>query len=186
MAMGKRKTQDQQALFIPTTKLPQSVAHPFYAKLNEVLAGWKFDAFVEEVCAKFYDEKIGRPGLAPGKYFRLLLIGYFEGIGSERGIPWRLADSLALRRFVGIGLDEYTPDHSTIPYTAADRSGHPSGVFSWVLGVLADRGLVQGQRIAIDATNWLSAASARAREHPEAAVDSCGRGQQSVSSWASA
>ncbi len=86
MAMGKRKSHDQPTLFIPTSKLPQSAAHPFYAKLNEVLAGWKFDEFVEGLCAKFYEEKIGRPSLEPGKYFRLLLIGYFEGIDSERGI----------------------------------------------------------------------------------------------------
>jgi transposase len=72
MAMGKRKSHDQQALFIATAKLPQSAAHPFYAKLNEVLAGWKFDQVVEELCAKFYEEKIGRPSLEPGKYFRLL------------------------------------------------------------------------------------------------------------------
>ena len=111
MAMGKRKLHDQQTLFIQTTKLPQSAAHPFYAKLNEVLAGWRFDAFVEGLCAKFYEEKIGRPSLEPGKYFRLLLIGYFEGIDSERGIAWRLADSLALRQFLQISLDERTPDH---------------------------------------------------------------------------
>ena len=91
MAMGKRKPHDQHALFIPTADLPQSAAHPFYAKLNEVLAGWKFDPFVEERCAKFYEETIGRPSLAPGKYFRLLLIGYFEGIDSERGIAWEHA-----------------------------------------------------------------------------------------------
>ncbi len=102
MAMGKRKSHDQQPLFIPAAKLPQSAAHPFYAKLNEVLAGWKFDAFVEGLCAKFYEEKIGRPSLAPGKYFRLLLIGYFEGIDSERGIAWRCSDSLSLRSLRGI------------------------------------------------------------------------------------
>ena len=92
MAMGKRQPQAQQALFIPATSLPRSSAHPFYAKLNEVLAGWKFDAFVEERCARFYADKMGRPSLAPGRYFRLLLIGYFEGIDSERGIAWRCSD----------------------------------------------------------------------------------------------
>jgi len=117
MAMGKRKSHDQQALFIATAKLPQSAAHPFYAKLNEVLAGWKFDQVVEELCAKFYEEKIGRPSLAPGKYFRLLLIGYFEGIDSERGIAWRCSDSLSLRSFVGYRLDELSTEHSTISRT---------------------------------------------------------------------
>ena len=94
MAMGKRKSHRQQPLFIAAADLPQSAAHPFYAKLNEVLAGWKFDPFVEGLCAKFYEEEIGRPSLEPGKYFRLLLIGYFEGIDSERGIP----DGSGLRR----------------------------------------------------------------------------------------
>jgi type I restriction enzyme R subunit len=121
--------------------------------LNELLEAEGFDEFVEKRCAKFYAAKYGRPSLTPGIYFRSLLIGYFEGIGAERGIAWRLADSLALRRFVGISLDEYTPDHSTISRTRRliDVDTHRE-VFSWVLGVLADRGLLQGQRIAIDAT----------------------------------
>jgi transposase len=162
MAMGKRKTQDQQALFIPTTKLPQSVAHPFYAKLNEVLAGWKFDAFVEEVCAKFYDEKIGRPGLAPGKYFRLLLIGYFEGIDSERGIAWRCSDSLSLRSFVGYRLDELSTEHSTISRTRRliDLETHQQ-VFQWVLKVLADYDLINGKTVGIDATTLEANAAMR-------------------------
>jgi transposase len=162
MAMGKRKTQDQQALFIPTTKLPQSAAHPFYAKLNEVLAGWKFDAFVEELCAKFYDEKIGRPGLAPGKYFRLLLIGYFEGIDSERGISWRCSDSLSLRSFVGYRLDELSTEHSTISRTRRliDLETHQE-VFQWVLKVLADYDLINGKTVGIDATTLEANAAMR-------------------------
>jgi transposase len=162
MAVGKRKTQDQQALFIPTTKLPQSVAHPFYAKLNEVLAGWKFDAFVEELCAKFYDEKIGRPGLAPGKYFRLLLIGYFEGIDSERGIAWRCSDSLSLRSFVGYRLDELSTEHSTISRTRRliDLETHQQ-VFQWVLKVLADYDLISGKTVGIDATTLEANAAMR-------------------------
>ena len=107
-------------------------------------------------------EKYGRPSLTPGIYFRALLIGYFEGIGAERGIAWRLADSLALRRFVGIALDEYTPDHSTISRTRRliDVDTHRE-VFGWVLGVLADRGLLKGQRIAIDATTLEANAAMR-------------------------
>ena len=113
-------------------------------------------------CAKFYAAKYGRPSLSPGIYFRSLLIGYFEGIGAERGIAWRLADSLALRRFVGISLDEYTPDHSTISRTRRliDLDTHRE-VFAWVLGVLADRGLLKGQRIAIDATTLEANAAMR-------------------------
>src|ERR1700691_4731555 len=101
MAMGKRKKHRQQPLFLVASDLPKTVAHPFYAKLKQGLAGWKFDEFVEGLCAKFYVETIGRPSLEPGKYFRLLLLGYFEGIDSERGIAWRCADSLSIRSFVG-------------------------------------------------------------------------------------
>jgi transposase len=160
--MGKRKSDDQQPLFIPTAKLPQSAAHPFYAKLNEVLAGWKFDAFVEGLCAKFYEEKIGRPSLAPGKYFRLLMIGYFEGIDSERGIAWRCSDSLSLRAFVGYRLDELSTEHSTISRTRRliDVETHQE-VFQWVLKVLADYDLVSGKTVGIDATTLEANAAMR-------------------------
>jgi transposase len=162
MAMGKRKSHDQQTLFIATAKLPQSAAHPFYAKLNEVLAGWKFDEFVEELCAKFYEEKIGRPSLAPGKYFRLLLIGYFEGIDSERGIAWRCSDSLSLRSFVGYRLDELSTEHSTISRTRRliDLETHRE-VFQWVLKVLADYDLVSGRTVGVDATTLEANAAMR-------------------------
>ena len=162
MAMGKRKSHDQQTLFIPTAKLPQSAAHPFYAKLNEVLAGWKFDEFVEGLCAKFYEETIGRPSLAPGKYFRLLLIGYFEGIDSERGIAWRCSDSLSLRAFVGYRLDELSTEHSTISRTRRliDLETHRE-VFAWVLKVLADYDLVSGKTVGIDATTLEANAAMR-------------------------
>jgi transposase len=162
MAMGKRKSFDQQALFVPTSKLPQSAAHPFYAKLNEVLAGWKFDDFVEGRCAKFYEEKIGRPSLSPGKYFRLLLIGYFEGIDSERGIAWRCSDSLSLRSFVGYRLDELSTEHSTISRTRRliDLETHRE-VFQWVLKVLADYDLVSGKTAGFDATTLEANAAMR-------------------------
>jgi transposase len=163
MAMGTRKQRDkQEGLWIAHTELASSPGHPFYQRLNELLEAEGFDEFVESRCAKFYAARYGRPSLTPGIYFRSLLIGYFEGIGAERGIAWRLADSLALRRFVGIGLDEYTPDHSTISRTRRliDLDTHRE-VFSWVLGVLADRGLVLGQRIAIDATTLEANAAMR-------------------------
>src|SRR5664280_1283955 len=163
MAMGTRKQREkQEGIWIAHTELAAAPGHPFYQKLNELLEAERFDEFVEGRCAKFYAAKYGRPSLTPGIYFRSLLIGYFEGIGAERGIAWRLADSLALRRFVGIGLDEYTPDHSTISRTRRliDLDTHRE-VFSWVLGVLADRGLVQGQRIAIDATTLEANAAMR-------------------------
>src|SRR5271169_531892 len=163
MAMGTRKQREQQEdLWIAHTELASAPGHPFYQRLNELLETEGFDEFVEGRCAKFYAEKNGRPSLTPGIYFRALLIGYFEGIGAERGIAWRLADSLALRRFVGIALDEYTPDHSTISRTRRliDLDTHRE-VFGWVLGVLADRGLLKGQRIAIDATTLEANAAMR-------------------------
>jgi transposase len=163
MAMGTRKQREkQEGIWIAHTELAAAPGHPFYQKLNELLEAEGFDEFVEGRCAKFYAAKFGRPSLTPGIYFRSLLIGYFEGIGAERGIAWRLADSLALRRFVGIGLDENTPDHSTISRTRRliDVDTH-SEVFTWVLEVLADRGLLKGQRIAIDATTLEANAAMR-------------------------
>jgi transposase len=163
MAMGTRKRREKQEdLWIAHTELASAPGHPFYQRLNELLEAERFDEFVERQCAKFYAAKYGRPSLTPGIYFRSLLIGYFEGIEAERGIAWRLADSLALRRFVGVALDEYTPDHSTISRTRRliDLDTHRE-VFGWVLGVLADRGLLNGKRIAIDATTLEANAAMR-------------------------
>src|SRR6202790_4706175 len=115
MALGKCKPK-QSELFIPTAKLATGPGHPFYTKLNDVLSEAGFDPFVEKLCAKYYKEG-GRPGIPPGVYFRMLFIGYFEGLDSQRGIAWRCADSLALRSFLGVPLDEGTPDHSTLTNT---------------------------------------------------------------------
>ena len=164
MGMGTRQSQEQQEeIWIANAELARSPGHPFYQRLNELLEGEKFDVFVEGLCRKFYAEKMGRPGLAPGIYFRSLLIGYFEGIDSERGIAWRLADSLALRQFVRIALTETTPDHSTISRTRRliDVETHRE-VFGWVLAVLADRGLLKGKRVGIDATTLEASAAMRA------------------------
>src|SRR2546427_6965773 len=163
MAMGTRKQrQKQEDLWIAHAELASAPGHPFYQRLNELLEAEQFDEFVEGRCAKFYAEKNGRPSLTPGIYFRSLLIGYFEGIGAERGIAWRMADSLALRRFVGIALDEMTPDHSTISRTRRliDVETHRE-VFGWVLRVLAGRGLLKGKRVAIDATTLEANAAMR-------------------------
>src|SRR5262252_6221186 len=154
MAMGRRKKQQrQEPIWIPQSRLPQTVAHPFYARLNQVLEERGFDGFVEEQCERFYAERMGRPSLAPGRYFRLLLIGYFEGIDSERGMAWRAADSLALRSFLNVGLDEMPPDHSTISRTRRliDMETHQA-VFRWVLELLAEKGLLKGNTVGIDAT----------------------------------
>lgn len=162
MAMGKRKKHQQSPLFISTLDLPRAVSHPFYDKLNEVLAGWGFDEFVEGLCASFYDDKVGRPGLQPGRYFRLLLLGYFEGIDSERGIAWRCADSLSIRSFVGYAIDEAATDHSTISRTRRliDLETHQQ-VFQWVLKVLADYDLISGKTVGVDATTLEANAAMR-------------------------
>ena len=163
MSMGTRQhRQRQEDLWITHTELAQGPAHPFYQRLNELLDSEKFDEFVEKECSRFYAANNGRPSLTPGIYFRLLLLGYFEGIDSERGIAWRAADSLGLRRFLGIGLDEKTPDHSTISRTRRliDVETHRK-VFFWVLGLLADRGLLKGKRIGIDATTLEANAALR-------------------------
>ena len=162
MAMGKRRRHQQRPLFVAAVDLPCSAAHPFYEKLNEVLSAWKFDPFVEALCGKFYHETLGRPGLEPGKYFRLLLIGYFEGIDSERGIAWRCADSLSLRSFVGYRLEEVATEHSTLSRTRRliDLETHQQ-VFQWVLKVLADYDLVSGKTAGIDATTLEANAAMR-------------------------
>ena len=116
MAMGTRQSE-QASLWVATAELPKSPGHPFYTRLNALLDGADFDRFVEGQCAKFYAPVMGRPSLAPGRYFRLLLVGYFEGIDSERGIAWRASDSLAVRSFLRLPVEEPPPDHSTISRT---------------------------------------------------------------------
>src|SRR2546426_7862508 len=161
MAMGKRKSE-QAPLWIPTTELPVSPGHPFYVRLNGILDAAGFDRFVEEQCRPFYAPVMGRPSLAPGRYFRLLLVGYFEGLDSERGIAWRAADSLAVRNFLGLGLDEGAPDHSTISRTRRliDVEAHRA-VFTWVQEQLVEAGLLTGKTIAIDATTLEANAAMR-------------------------
>ena len=159
--MGKRKSE-QAPLWIPTTELPVSPGHPFYVRLNEILAAAGLDRFVEEQCRPFYAPVMGRPSLAPGRYFRLLLVGYFEGLDSERGIAWRAADSLAVRHFLGLGLDEAAPDHSTISRTRRliDVEAHQA-VFTWVQERLVEAQLLSGKTIAVDATTLEANAAMR-------------------------
>ena len=162
MAIGRRKKTEQEALFFSALDLPRSPGHPFYERLSGLLGEAGFDDFVEDLCRPFYADKIGRPGLPPGVYFRLLLVGYFEGVDSERGLAWRSSDSLALRQFLGYTLEQRTPDHSTISKTRRllDLETHEA-VFSWVLDLLAQHGLVQGERVAIDATTLEADAAMR-------------------------
>jgi len=162
MAMGKRQRQDQQPLFVSYEDLPRSEGHPFYRTLNKLLAAHNFDSWVEEVCRPFYAPVMGRPGLAPGIYFRCLLVGYFEGLDSERGIAWRCADSYSLRLFLGLAIDEDSPDHSTLSRTRRliDIQTHQK-IFVWVLKVLAVQGLISGKTVGIDATTLEANAAMR-------------------------
>src|SRR5579883_2572753 len=157
MAMGRRtkQRQQQEQFWVAHSELPRTVAHPFYQRLNQVLEERGFDAFVEEQCKRFYAEAMGRPSLRPGRYFRLLLIGYFEGIEGERGIAWRAADSLALRHFLELELSEAPPDHSTISRTRRliDVETHQA-VFRGVLKLLAEKGLLKGRTWASMPRRW--------------------------------
>jgi transposase len=163
MSMGtRRKRARQYELWVAASDLPTTAAHPFYQRLNALLDDHHFDPFVEGLCQSFYDATIGRPGLVPGIYFRLLLVGYFEGIDAERGIAWRAGDSLTIRRFLRIALDEAVPDHSTISRTRRliDVETHRA-VFTWVQHRLVEAGLLKGKTVAIDATTLEANAAMR-------------------------
>jgi transposase len=153
MAMGTRRQRERQEPLWYRAELAEAPGHPFYQRLNRVLEAAGFDRFCEQQCTGFYAEKVGRPSLAPGVYFRLMLVGFFEGIDSERGIAWRAADSLSLRQFLGYGIDEDTPDHVTLSRTRRliDEETHQR-IFGWVLAQLARAGLIQGKTIGVDST----------------------------------
>lgn len=160
MSLGKR-TSRQSDLFVAVTTLPKTPAHPFYSKLNAVLAQAQFDSFVEQLCEPYYKQG-GRPSIPPGTYFRMLFIGYFEGIDSQRGIAWRCADSRSLREFLGADLTDATPAHNSmtvirqrLPETIFEN------VFAHVLGVLNQRGLLKGKTLGIDATTLEANAAMR-------------------------
>jgi len=160
--MGKRNAERQGALWVSTSELPAPPGHPFYEQLNTVLRQHGFDAFVEGLCEKFYAPVMGRPSMPPGVYFRMLLVGYFEGLDSERGIAWRVADSIALRSFLGYALSQTTPDHSTLSRTRrlVDLETHQE-VFLWILAVLAKEGLLRGKTLGVDATTLEANAALR-------------------------
>jgi hypothetical protein len=152
MALGKRQPK-QPDLFVPSTDLPRSPGHPFYQRLNQLLAEAGFDAYVEGLCQPYYADGLGRPGIPPGVYFRMLFIGYFEGLGSQRGIAWRCADSRSLQAFLGCLPQEATPDHSSLTNI---RQRLPEAVhhlvFDFVLGLAQAKGLLRGQTVGVDAT----------------------------------
>lgn len=161
MAMGTRETE-QSSLWVAASELPQSPGHPFYTRLNALLETHDFDRFVEDLCRRFYAPVMGRPSLTPGRYFRLFLVGYFEGIDAERGIAWRATDSLAIRSVLRLAVDEAPPDHSTISRTRRliDVETHLA-VFTWVQQRLVEEGLLKGKTIAIDATTLEANAAMR-------------------------
>ena len=166
MAMGKRPGARQASpMWVNTEDLPTSDGHPFFERLNRVLEESGFDAFVEGLCEAFYACRLGRPSLRPGRYFRLLFIGYFEGVSSERGIAWRVADSLSLRSFLDLDMTEAAPDHSTLSRTRRriDVETHEA-VFTWVLERVAEAGLVRGKTVGIDATTLEANAAMRSIE----------------------
>ena len=162
MAMGRKRAR-QQALWIATEELARTGGHAFYERVNEILEEQQFDVFVEEQCAGFYkSEVMGRPSIAPGVYFRMLMVGYFEGLDSERGIAWRCADSLSLRSFLGYVLTQKTPDHTTVSRTRRLLDVETHGrIFTWVLKVLSERGLIEGKTIGVDATTLEANAALR-------------------------
>ena len=164
--MGKKPAARQPSpMWVTTADLPTSAGHPFFERLNRVLEEAGFDAFVEGLCAVFYASRLGRPSLRPGRYFRLLFIGYFEGLSSERGIAWRVADSLSLRAFLDLDVTEAPPNHSTLSRTRRliDVETHVA-VFTWVLERLAGAGLVQGKTVWVDATTLEANAAMRSIE----------------------
>lgn len=151
--MGKREAEQQQNLFVTHDKLPRLPGHVFYRKLNGLLAEGGFDRWIEAVCEPHYCRGQGRPSVPPGVYFRMLLVGYFEGINSQRGIAWRCSDSLSLREFLGIPLGEDSPDHSSLTYI---RNRLPLEVhvamFVWVLALLTQKKLLKGKSVGVDST----------------------------------
>ena len=162
MALG-RQGERQSDLMVGWAELPRSPGHAFYDRLQAVLVAAGFDGFAETQCAPYYASKQGRPSLPPGRYFRMHLIGYFEGIDSERGLEWRCADSLSLREFLRLTTTDPVPDHSWLSKT---RSRLPlevhEAVFAWVLQRLTDHGLITGGRIGVDASTMEANAALRA------------------------
>lgn len=152
MALGKRRPE-QQSLLVATTSLPQSPGHPFYEKLNRLLGEARFDDYVEELCRPHYADGKGRPGIPPGVYFRMLFVGYFEGLDSQRAIAWRCSDSRSLQGFLGYSITDPTPEHSslTVIRKRLPQSIHEQ-VFAKVLAIAQEKKLLKGKRAAVDST----------------------------------
>jgi transposase len=171
MALGKRK-REQQGLWVATTDLPKSPGHPFYRKLNEVLAEANFDGWVERLCQPHYAKTMGRPSIPPGVYFRMILAGYFEGIASQRGIAWRCSDSRSLAEFLGIPVNERTPDHSSLSRTHGRLPTEiHEQVFVFVLKIAEDKKLLKGKTVAVDSTTLEANAAMKSIERKDTGED---------------
>jgi len=162
MSMSHRSEERQETLWVPTAELPKTPGHPFYSRLNALLKEAHFDRQIEELCEPFYADGKGRPSIAPGTYMRMLMVGYFEGIDSERGIAWRCADSVSLKSFLGYGLTDTTPDHSSLSRIRMrlDLETHQTA-FALALGMVVKKGLFDGKAIGIDATTMEANAALR-------------------------
>ncbi len=172
MALGKRGTDQQQEFWVSAVDLPKAPGHPFYVKLNELLAEADFDCWVEGLCEEFYANGKGRPSIPPGVYFRMLLVGYFEGLGSQRGIAWRCSDSLSVRSFLGIALAESSPEHSSLTRV---RKRLPlevhEEVFKFVLRIAIEKKLLKGKTVAVDATTLEANAAMKSIERKDTGED---------------
>jgi hypothetical protein len=171
MALGKRKIE-QQELWIASTDLPKSPGHPFYLKLNQLLAEAKFDDWLDNLCQPYFSAVMGRPSIPPGVYFRMILVGYFEGIGSQRGIAWRCSDSRSLAEFLGVPADEATPEHSSLTrsHQRLPLAIHEQ-VFVFVLKIADDKKLLKGKTVAVDSTTLEANAAMKSIERKDTGED---------------
>jgi transposase len=171
MALGRRR-REQQGLWVATTDLPKSPGHPFYRKLNQLLAEADFDHWIENLCRPYYADALGRPSIPPGVYFRMILVGYFEGIASQRGIAWRCSDSRSLAEFLGIPINESTPDHSSLSrvHGRLPLEIHEQ-VFVFVLKIATDKKLLRGKTAAVDSTTLEANAAMKSIERKDTGED---------------
>lgn len=172
MSMGRRQQQRQAEFWIATADLPKSPGHVFYDKLNHLLAEARFDRWVEALCQPYYADGIGRESIPPGTYFRMLFVGYFEDLGSQRAIAWRCSDSLSLHNYLGFDRNEATPDHSSLT-TIRQRLPLPihEQVFAFVLRVAQEKKLLRGKTVAVDATTLEANAAMRTIVRKETGED---------------
>jgi transposase len=171
MALGRRR-REQQGMWVVSTDLPKSPGHPFYRKLNQLLAAAEFDRWIETLCQPYYAETMGRPSIPPGVYFRMILVGYFEGIGSQRGIAWRCSDSRSLAEFLGVPPNESTPEHSSLSRTHGRLPLEiHERVFTFVLKIATDKKLLKGKTVAVDSTTLEANAAMKSIVRKESGED---------------